>query len=273
MTKPAHVKALDPIIVGCIFKNIADNKVYIRVKKLIYKINYLTQFIELDPDTGYYINKFTYSQMTYGNPQKNQNILEILNQVLAQHQDQIVDMNAIFLRNLASKAQSKNKLDSRFQIFQEICEADIEIENCAKLIDFTKCSCSIMNQDTIHVLVQNHDDEEVISLRQYKIAEDLSGSEASFDNSPKKISIIEKQSLLLDSSEFCQVERVHQFDEKVLLVAKEKASILLQHDLSHAEEDATIDLKASPNMKTLSIINKTPANSLYCKENLCPTNQ
>ena len=71
LTKPAHVKALDPITVGCIFKNTVDKKVHIRVKKLIFKINYLTQFIELDPDTGYYINKFTYSQMTYGNPQKN----------------------------------------------------------------------------------------------------------------------------------------------------------------------------------------------------------
>ena len=68
--------------------------------------------------------------MTLGNPQKNLDIPEILSHILAQHQDQIVDMNAIFLRNLASKAPSKNKLDSRFQIFQEICEKDIEIENC-----------------------------------------------------------------------------------------------------------------------------------------------
>jgi len=111
-------------------------------------------------------------------------------------------MNAIFLRNLASKAQSKNKLDSRFQIFQEICEADIEIKNCEELIDFTKCSYSIMNQDTMHVLVQNHDDNEVISLRQYKITEDPSGIETSFDNSPKKISIMEQQSKPLDSSVF-----------------------------------------------------------------------
>jgi hypothetical protein len=59
LTKPAHLNALDPVTVGCIFKNLADNKVYIRVKKLIYKINYLTLFIELDPDTGFYINKFT----------------------------------------------------------------------------------------------------------------------------------------------------------------------------------------------------------------------
>jgi hypothetical protein len=112
------------------------------------------QFIELDPDTGYYIDKFTKSQMTLGNPQKNLDIPEILNHVLAQHQDQIVDMNAIFLRNLASKGPSKNKLDSRFQIFQEICEKDIEIESCEKVINFTKSSFSILNQDTLHVLIK-----------------------------------------------------------------------------------------------------------------------
>jgi hypothetical protein len=69
LTQPAHIKALDPVLIGCIFKN--ANKTYIRVKKLMYKINYLTQFIELDPDTGYYIDKFTKNQMTLGNPQKN----------------------------------------------------------------------------------------------------------------------------------------------------------------------------------------------------------
>lgn len=61
MTQPAHVKALDPVLIGCVFKNIQTNKTYIRVKKLMYKINYLMQFIELDPDTGYYIDKFTKS--------------------------------------------------------------------------------------------------------------------------------------------------------------------------------------------------------------------
>lgn len=136
------MKALDPIVVGCIFKNLLNNKTFIRVKKLAYKFNYLTQFIEVDPDTGFFVNKLTNSQMTFGDKSKKSNILEILKQIVAQHQEQIVDMNAIFLRNLASKL-SKSKFDSRFQIFQEICEADIEIADCEKLIDFTRCSYSI----------------------------------------------------------------------------------------------------------------------------------
>ena len=109
-------------------------------------------------------------------------------------------MNAIFLRNLASKAQSKNKLDSRFQIFQEICEADIEIKDCKELIDFTKCSYSIINQDCIHVLVRGLDDTEGTALRQYQIVEDSAGIETSFGNSPKKISIQEQKSLKLESA-------------------------------------------------------------------------
>jgi hypothetical protein len=111
------LRALDPITVGCIFKELPTNKVYIRVRKLVYKLNYLTQFVDLDPDTGYFCNKFTNSHMTLGDPTKSYDVLEILNQVLVQHHDQIVDINAIFQRSLASKTQSKSKLYSRFQIF------------------------------------------------------------------------------------------------------------------------------------------------------------
>ena len=66
LTEPAHKKALDPVVLGCVFKN--EGKVYLRVKKLMYKVNYLTQFIELDADTGYYVNKYSQSQMTRGDP-------------------------------------------------------------------------------------------------------------------------------------------------------------------------------------------------------------
>lgn len=69
---------------------------YIRVRKLVYRLNYLTQFIVLDPDTGYFCNKFTNEHITSGDPTKNQDILEILHKVLTQHHDQIVDLNAIF---------------------------------------------------------------------------------------------------------------------------------------------------------------------------------
>ena len=59
LTEPAHKKVFDPVIIGCIFKYLPTNKMYIRVKKLAYKLNYITQFIELDPETGYYIDKIS----------------------------------------------------------------------------------------------------------------------------------------------------------------------------------------------------------------------
>ena len=70
--------------------------------------------------------------MTLGktNKSSSQDILEILGNILALHQEKIVNIGAIFQRSLASKASSKNKLDTRFQIFQEICESDLEIEDC-----------------------------------------------------------------------------------------------------------------------------------------------
>jgi len=57
-------------VLGCIFKNLLNSKTFIRVKKLAYKINYLTQFIELDQDTGFFVNKLTNNQMTFGNKSK-----------------------------------------------------------------------------------------------------------------------------------------------------------------------------------------------------------
>jgi hypothetical protein len=87
LTEPAHIRALDPITVGCIFKVMSTGKVFIRVRKLVYKLNYLTQFIDLDPDTGYFCNKFTHQHITSGDPTKNQDVLEILHQVLLQHHE------------------------------------------------------------------------------------------------------------------------------------------------------------------------------------------
>jgi hypothetical protein len=73
-----------------------------------------------------------------------------------------VDLNAIFQRSLASKAQSKTKLYSRFQIFQDVCEADIEIADCKELIDFTRCKYSICKQNSVHILMRTNDDKLVV---------------------------------------------------------------------------------------------------------------
>jgi hypothetical protein len=57
LSQPAHLKALDPISIGVLFKH--NQRTYIRIKKLCYKLNYLMQFIEQDPETGFFLNKYS----------------------------------------------------------------------------------------------------------------------------------------------------------------------------------------------------------------------
>ena len=83
-------------MIGCIFKNKLTGGTFLRVKKLIYKLNYLAQFIETDPSTGYHQDKYTGCQMTRGPPSQQSNILEVLNNILAEQQHSIVDLNALF---------------------------------------------------------------------------------------------------------------------------------------------------------------------------------
>jgi hypothetical protein len=75
LTEPAHLRALDPITVGCVFKELPSDKVFIRVKKLAYKLSYLMKFVYLDQDTGLFCNKFTDGYLTHGLLNKNQNVL------------------------------------------------------------------------------------------------------------------------------------------------------------------------------------------------------
>mmetsp|Transcript_13543 Transcript_13543/g.21102 ORF Transcript_13543/g.21102 Transcript_13543/m.21102 type:complete len:332 (-) Transcript_13543:14288-15283(-) len=220
LTKPAHLRCLDPITVGCLFRNVTTGRVFIRVKKLMFKIDYLTQFIEVDPDTGFYFDKLTQSSF-FELPANSQNTLSILNRMLSSKQHQIIDMNAIFLRNLA-KGQSKKQGDSRFQILQEICEAEIEVADCQSIVDYTKCSYSVLNQESIHLLVKNTDS--TFSLRQYSVAEleEPSTEEPSFANSPRKVQI-KAGSFQNVGSEF---SRVLQFEHSVVVVSPKKAQVI-----------------------------------------------
>jgi hypothetical protein len=139
------------------------------VKKLSYKINYLSQFFSLDPETGFFVDKFTNTQLTTGSSSSTKQFNETLSAIVSEHQEHLVDLNAIFLRHLAPRNQKKS-LDSRFQIFQEISEADIEIADCQEIVDFTRCSYSVTNQDKVHILLKGGKDGEQ-QLRQYQIVE------------------------------------------------------------------------------------------------------
>jgi len=143
-----------------------------------------------------------------------------------------------------------------------VCEDDIEIENCDRMVDFTKCSYSILKQDTVHVLLKNSQQETI--LRQYHIAEDHSSTveDTAFKNSPSKITILASKDIVVAGS----YSKVFQFDESVLLLAQKDALVVNQVNLETVRK---IEFAAPLNFRTVSIVNKTAKDSLYSKENLC----
>ena len=164
-----------------------------------------------------------------------------------------MDINAIFLRNLASKGPSKNKLDSRFQIFQEICEADVLVEGADDVVDFTRCSYSIDNQNVVHLLTK---EGEQTTLRQYSILEDDDDLRP-FENAPRKIFIEPTRTKIVEDA-----SKVFQFDEKVMIVGETKAQILDQNAFNKVE----IKEFESANLDSFSLVNKTPKSKLYCRD-------
>jgi hypothetical protein len=63
-------------------------------------------------------------------------------------------------------------------VLTDIYEAEIEIQDCAHLIDFTKCSYSIEEQEKVHFIVE--DAEKKTKLIQYSILEEKEGQAAGF---------------------------------------------------------------------------------------------
>lgn len=135
LTEPAHKRVLDPITVGCVYKDLAKDKVFARVKKLAYNPSFLRKFLYVDAETGLFCNKFTDSQVTNGLLDKTQNIVDVFNQLLTQHHDQIVDLYALFKKG-DEYAESE-------AIFEEMSLSEVEIADCTKVVDITTCSFSI----------------------------------------------------------------------------------------------------------------------------------
>lgn len=52
LSKPAYVNDIDPVSVGCVFFNTKTQKYFLRVRKLMFVLNYLLTFISHDPVTG-----------------------------------------------------------------------------------------------------------------------------------------------------------------------------------------------------------------------------
>lgn len=52
LTRPAYEKVIDPVTVGCVFYDLDSNKYFFRVRKLMFQLHYLQNFISLDPNSG-----------------------------------------------------------------------------------------------------------------------------------------------------------------------------------------------------------------------------
>jgi hypothetical protein len=75
----------------------------------------------------------------------------------------------------------------RDQIFEEVCQSDIEITDCATLVDFTRCKYSVLDQNQLHVLLKTTAAETVV--RQYSLKPVGDGQEQS-SLLPKNIQIV-----------------------------------------------------------------------------------
>ena len=114
----------------------------------MFSLSFLHNFISLDPVSGQQVNKLSGKQLM--NTENLQNLYE---EILS-HQDNIVDLYSIFMRTQVIKKDWPKK-DYKFSIMSDLCEAEIEIEDCKRVIDFTRCSYSINHQDKIHLIIEN----------------------------------------------------------------------------------------------------------------------
>ncbi len=60
--------------------------------------------------------------------------------------------------------------DHKFSIFDELAEAEIDIEDCHSIVDFTRCSYSVQGSEWVHVVYKKADD--TTHLVQYRIVDD-----------------------------------------------------------------------------------------------------
>ena len=155
---------MDPVIIGCVFYNGQTKKYTLRVKKLTFSINYLQNFISIDTNSGRLINKISGKQMLRIDDIHEQN-LEILN-----HQETIFDLYTLFMRTQVVKKDWPRR-DYKFSIFDELSEAEIDLEDCQRVIDFTRCSYSVQASNWVHVVYEKADKS--VNLVQYRIVDDV----------------------------------------------------------------------------------------------------
>jgi hypothetical protein len=105
------------------------------------------------------------------------------------------------------------KKDYKFMVLDEFADAELEIENCSRVIDFTRTAYTVQDCNSIHLLVEKVGGK--TNLVQYTVVDDHKSYDEKNLITPIYLDL--GKELELDKVP----ERIFQVDEKIVLVGKD----------------------------------------------------
>ena len=143
-------------------------------------------------------------------------------------------------------------------MFDELSEAEIEIEDCTRIIDFTRCSYSVQASDWVHVIYEKTDSS--VNLVQYRIVDDVAAYDIKLMVTP--IYLDQGKELKLDETP----ARVFQVDDKIVLLGAQSYQVYRITDYF----PITAEKLCYPieNPSTATILNLSSPQNLYSRANL-----
>lgn len=140
--------ALDPLLVGCVYKY--KQKHYIKLRKIMYQMCYLTHFVNDNVLSGNQQNLISSFQQLHSDT-ASKDLTSVL-----QHTDCLLDMHPTFVRNQVLKKQHP-KWEFRLSLLSDVTECECEIDDCSLIVDYTRVNFSINAPNFIYVICQNKD--------------------------------------------------------------------------------------------------------------------
>jgi hypothetical protein len=105
------------------------------------------------------------------------------------------------------------KKDYKFMVLDEFADAELEIEDCTRVIDFTRTAYTVQDCNSIHLLVEKVGGK--TNLVQYTVVDDHKSYDEKNLITPIYLDL--GKELELDKVP----ERIFQVDEKIVLVGKD----------------------------------------------------
>ena len=105
------------------------------------------------------------------------------------------------------------KKDYKFMVLDEFADAELEIEDCSRVIDFTRTAYTVQDSNSIHLLIEKVGGK--TNLVQYTVVDDHKSYDENNLITPIYLDL--GKELELDKVP----ERIFQVDEKVVLVGKD----------------------------------------------------